>query len=520
MNARVSRGARRRALGLVFLLLPTFLLTVDLGVLWLATPPLTADLAPTSTQLLWINDVYGLVVASLLVLAGNLGDRFGRRRLLLLGVALFMVASLVAAYAPSPEVLIAGRAMLGAASAAIVPSTLALISNMFTDPRRRARAIALWVTALSSGIAVGPAVSGIMLEYFWWGSVFLLGVPVMAATLVVTPLTVPEHADPHAPRLDVAGMPLLLGTLLPFVYAIKSLGEDGPGAVPVAALAVAAASGTAFVRRQRRVPNPLIDLRLFADRTFGAALLLLFVGLAAMNSVEYLAPQYLRLVADVPSARAGLLTVLPAIGLAVGSQATPVLARRMRPAYVVAVAAVPAIIAFLGMLALPADGSGVVLAALTTTVMMVGLAPITVLGTDIAVGAAPPAKAGQAASIGQTAYELGLAFGIAATGSVMAAVYRGHVRAEAPAGVPAHVVDEAAGSIGGAVLAERAGAELTAVVRAAFTAGFHVAALVGAALTVLLLVLSVVLLRHVGPLGRPGPRAAEPAGREPRATRS
>ncbi|MFD6339055.1 MFS transporter [Streptomyces sp. NPDC060131] len=507
MTSQISDTPPRRAgarqwIGLAFLLLPTMLLTADLGVLWLATPPLSADLEPTSTELLWINDIYGFVIAGLLVLTGNLGDRFGRRRVLLIGAAAFTVASVVAAYAPNPLVLIGGRALLGVAGAAIMPATLALISHMFTSERQRARAIAMWVTALSAGIAVGPVISGVMLEHFWWGSVFLLGVPVMAAALIVTPLTVPEHANRDAKKLDFISMPLLLLTLLPLVLAIKNFGEHGLALWTVLPLVAGAVFGAVFVARQRRIDNPLLELSLFGQRTFTAALLLLFVGLAAMNGVEYVVPQYLQLVSGVPSAETGWLMVLPAVGLVIGSQATPLLTRRVRPAYVIAGGALIAVIGFVVLTTLPSDGSGVAIAAVGTTVMMAGLAPITVLGTGIAVGAAPPAKAGQAAAVGQTSYELGLAFGIAATGSVMAAVYRGHVSDSAPAGVSKDVVAEAANNYsGGVAVAERVpgelGPALADVVRSGLTSGLHTAAVVSACLSVLLCGLSVWLLRNV-----------------------
>ncbi|MFE6778434.1 MFS transporter [Streptomyces sp. NPDC057676] len=495
-------------------------MTVDLGVLWLATPALAADLVPSSTQLLWINDVYGFAIASLLVLSGNLGDRYGHRRLLVGGVSVFIAASVLAAWAPGPEALILARAVLGAAGAAILPATLALISHMFTDPVARARAIALWVTALSSGIAVGPVVSGVLLEHFWWGSVFLPAVPVMALVLAAVPTLVPRPPTAGARRLDRVGAPLLLLTLLPLVYAIKSGGEHGLAPGTFTAAAVGLTFGVLFLRRQRRVMAPLLDVRLFADRTFTAALVLMFIGLAAMNGVEYLMPQYLQVVTGASPVRAGLLMVVPAVGLAVGSQLTPVLARRIRPAYVIAWGAASAGAAFAVLATLPADESGALRAVGAATVMMLGLAPIAVLGTGIAVGAAPPGRNGQATAIGQTAYELGLAFGIAATGSVMAAVYRHRVHAGAPADAPVEAVSRAADNVGGGLaIAERlpgeTGRSMASAVRAAFTSGLHAAAIVGGALSAVLIVLVLLLLRRVSPTRTPQSPAVEksPLGR-------
>ncbi|MFI0264207.1 MFS transporter [Streptomyces sp. NPDC017056] len=495
-------------------------MTVDLGVLWLATPELAADLGPSSTQLLWINDVYGFAVASLLVLSGNLGDRYGQRRLLLSGICAFVLASVTAAYAPGPGVLIAARAVLGAAGAAILPATLSLISHMFTDPAARARAIALWVTALSSGIAVGPVASGVLLEHFWWGSVFLAAVPVMALVLVVAPVLVPRQVNAETRRLDWIGAPLLLLTVLPLVYAIKSLGEHGPVPRVFAALAAGLAFGVTFLRRQRRVAAPLLDVRLFGDRTFTAALVLMFLGLAAMNGVEYLLPQYLQIVTGASPLKAGLLMVVPAAGLAVGSQLTPVLTRRIRPALVIAAGAALAGTAFAVMAILPADGSGAVPAIGAATAMVVGLAPITVLGTGIASAAAPPGKNGQASSVGQTAYELGLAFGIAATGSLMASVYRRQVHAGAPADAPADAVSQAAGNLGGGLsvterLPGELGQSMAAAVRTAFTSGLHAAAIVSSALSAALIVFVLLLLKRVAPTGAPQNASSETTRQAP-----
>ncbi|MFE0173285.1 MFS transporter [Streptomyces sp. NPDC059002] len=513
---------RRPWVGLVVLLLPTLLMTVDLGVLWLATPELAADLGPSSTQLLWINDVYGFAVASLLVLAGNLGDRFGHRRLLMSGIAVFMLASVMAAYAPGPEVLIAARAILGAAGAAVLPATLSLISQMFTDPAGRARAIALWVTALSSGIAIGPVVSGILLEHFWWGSVFLIAVPFTALALVAAPALVPRQVNPGARSLDWVGAPLLLLAVLPLVYAIKSLGEYGPVPETFAALVAGLVFGALFLRRQRRVAAPLLDVRLFSNRTFTAALVLMFFGLAAMNGVEYLTPQYLQVVAGTSPLQAGLLMVFPAVGLAVGAQLTPVLTRRIRLSHVIAAGAALATAAFAVMSVLPSDASGAVPAVGAATAMMLGLAPITVLGTGIAAAAAPPGKNGQATSVGQTAYELGLAFGIAATGSVVAAVYRRQVNADAPADAPTGVVSQAADNLGGGLsTAERLPGELgramASAVRDALTSGLHAAALISGALSAALIVFVLLLLRRVAPTGAPRPPAPKTALQEPTA---
>ncbi|MFI0979216.1 MFS transporter [Streptomyces sp. NPDC021093] len=499
-----ARAGVRQWLGLAALLLPVALMTADLGVLWLATPYLTADLRPTGAELLWITDMYSFMTAGFLVVMGTLGDRIGRRRLLIYGSGGVIAASLLAAYAWSPEVLVGARALLGVAGAAVLPSTLSLISHMFADARQRATAIAMWVTALSVGIAVGPVIGGVLLDSFWWGSVFLVGVPVMLLAIVAALVLLPEYRGSGAGRIDALSVLLFLGAVLPVVYGIKKFAEYGvQGAVGVA-LAVGLAAGIAFVRRQLTLASPLLDVRLFARREFAGALVMLLLGMAALNGVEYLAPQYFLAVAGLSPLAAGMWLLPGAAGLVLGSQLTPVLARRVRPAWVV----VGGLVAVLAGLAV-VHGGGVAGVSLGLAVVMFGIAPISVLGTALAVESAPAEKAGSAAAVGQTAYDLGLALGIAVTGSVATAVYRSGVAENAPAGLPAESVDAARDTVGGAVAAAgelpggatALGERLVEAARTAFVGGFETAALVSGAVAVVTAVLVAVLLRKVPAIG-------------------
>ncbi len=486
-QALETAGARQW-LGLATLLLPVTLMTADLGVLWLATPYLAADLRPSSAQLLWATDIYGFLTAGTLVIMGTIGDRIGRRKLLMAGSAGFIMASLIAAYAPGPEVLITARALLGVAGAAVLPSTLSLISHMFTDPRQRATAIAMWVTALSVGLAVGPLVGGVMLTRWWWGSVFLMGIPIMLLALATARVLLPEYRDPTPGRLDLASVALFLLAVLPMVYAIKSLASGAPAWQPAVASAAGVVCTVAFVRRQNRLATPLLDLRLFHDRAFTGALLTLLIGMTALNGVEYLVPQYLQAVAGQSPLEAGLWLLPGAAGLIAGSQLTPVLARRIRPAYVLVGGLLLSLIGYTAI----ALSEGVLTASLGLAVIMFGVAPISVLGTVLAVGAAPVEKAGAAAATGQTAYDLGLALGIAVTGTLAVAVYRGEIPDEAPAA--------AKDTVGAAIAAaERLpdGASLLATAKAAFTTGLQTAATASAVLTLVTAVLVTTLLRHV-----------------------
>ncbi|WP_419996258.1 MFS transporter [Streptomyces boninensis] len=502
LNAPHKAGPRQW-LGLAMLVLPVTLMTADLGVLWLATPYLSADLRPTSSELLWTTDVYGFMTAGFLVVMGTLGDRVGRRRLLMAGSAGFAAASVIAAFASSPEMLIGARALLGLAGAAVLPSTLALIRNMFEDAKQRATAIAMWVTALSVGIAIGPVIGGVLLDSFWWGSVFLMGVPIMLLTLITTPVLLPEYRDPAAGRLDPASVALFLLAVLPVVYGVKKLAEGGAPLTHAGVMAAGALFAVAFVRRQGRLETPLLDMRLFRVRAFTGALLTLLLGMMALNGVEYLVPQYLLAVGGLTPLAAGLWLLPGAVGLIVGSQLTPVLSKRIRPAYVIAGGVLVSVAGFVLTAAAGQGDGGVRAAAIGLAVIMFGVAPISVLGTTLAVGAAPAEKAGAAAATGQTAYDLGLALGIAVTGSVAVAVYRGSVDV---GGVPAEAAHAARDSVGGAEAAAAQlpggqGAGLVASAREAFVAGFHATAWVSAGLAVVTAVIAVVLLRRIGAIG-------------------
>ena len=287
MTDAPRRAGRREWIGLAVLMLPLLVISMDMTVLYYAVPALSAALAPTSSELLWILDSYSFVLAGLLVTMGTLGDRVGRRRLLLIGVAGFGVASLASAYAASAGALIAARAPLGIAGATLMPSTMALIRGMFHDPSQRRTAVAVWMAVFTSGTAVGPLVSGVLLEHFWWGSVFLVNVPVMALLLVVGPILLPESRDPRPGRFDLVSVALSMGAMLPAVYGIKKAAQDGFGWLPALSIVAGLAVGALFVHRQRLLArsagaNPMIDLGLFRHRTFGAAVLINVLAIFAL----------------------------------------------------------------------------------------------------------------------------------------------------------------------------------------------------------------------------------------------
>jgi MFS transporter, DHA2 family, multidrug resistance protein len=416
-------AGRREWIGLAVLSLPAMLITLDFSVLNLAVPAIGAALAPSSTQLLWIVDSYGFMLAGFLITMGTLGDRIGRRRLLMIGAAAFGVASVIAAYAPNAELLIVARAVLGVAGATLAPSTLSLIRTMFPDDGQRTVAISAWAMSLAAGGALGPVVGGVLLELFWWGSVFLPAVPVMVLLLAAGPVLLPEYRDPAARRMDLASVLLSLATMLPVIYGLKELAKDGWQAVPAAAIVVGLGVGVAFVRRQRRLADPMLDLQLFRAPVFSAALVTNTLGYFAILGAFFLFAQYLQLVVGLSPFAAGLWSVPSMVGITAGSMLAPILLRRVRVAYAMAGGLVVAAVGF-GLLALASDPSGLGLAVTASVLYSGGLAPVFIAVTDLMVGTAPEAKAGAVASISETSNEFGGALGIAVLGSVATIVHR------------------------------------------------------------------------------------------------
>ncbi|SFB36521.1 MFS transporter, DHA2 family, multidrug resistance protein [Amycolatopsis marina] len=505
-----ARAGAREWAGLAVLALPTLLLSLDVSVLFLALPHLSADLGASPTQSLWIMDIYGFMIAGFLVTMGTIGDRIGRRRLLLIGAAAFGIASVLAAYSGSAETLIVTRAVLGIAGATLMPSALALISNMFVDLRQRGFAIAVFVSCFMGGAALGPMFGGLLLERFWWGSVFLLGVPVMVLLLVTAPLLLPEHRDPGAGRVDLVSVLLSLLALLPVIYGLKDLAAEGASTTAVLSVAAGVAFGTAFVRRQRRLTYPLLDLRLFGNRAFSVVLGILLLGMVLQGGIYLLASQYLQLVEGNSPQTSGLLLVSPALALVAGSLLAPIFARRLGSGVVIAAGLAVSVVGF-GLLTQVEPATGPLVLIIGTTVGFFGAAPIGALGIDLIVGVAPPAKSGSASAVAETSGELGIALGVATLGSVGTAVYSARFAATVPPAVPADEAGAAGGSLADAVgvaedLPADLAADLTAAARSAFAEGLNLAGGIGAVLSLGLAVLAVTMLRHP----RPG---AENAGR-------
>ncbi|MGP3933773.1 MFS transporter [Nonomuraea sp. KM88] len=502
-----AQAGWREWTGLTVLILPTLLLSIDISVLHLAVPALTEDLRPTGSELLWISDIYGFLIAGFLITMGTLGDRVGRRKILLIGGAAFAGASALAAYAPTAEALIVARGLLGVAGATLMPSTLSLISNMFRDPGQRTRAISLWMTGFIGGMVIGPLVGGVLLEHFWWGSVFLVNVPVMVVLLVAGPLLLPEYRNPGSGRIDLVSVVLSMAAVLPAIYGVKELAAGGFGWGPAAGIVSGLALGVVFIRRQRLLADPLLDLKLFGDRKFSASLGTLMLVTMIGPGLGLLAGQYLQLVEELSPLEAGLWMLPMSATVIVGFAVTPVLARRFRPAHVIAGGLA---VGVLGMLLFTQAGSssGLAYVVIGQSMFFAGSSPLMVLGIDMVVGAAPPERSGSASALSETGQEFSAALGLAVLGSLATIVYRASL--SVPEGTPEAAADAARDTLGGAVGAaadQPAGvaAELLATARSAFSDGLAAAGAASAVIMLAAAVLAVTSLRRVPPIGSAPP---------------
>ncbi|SFD67222.1 MFS transporter [Streptomyces aidingensis] len=501
------RGARNRWAVLAVLCASLLLVAVDATVLHVAVPAVTADLRPGPIALLWIVDIYPLVCASLLILFGTLGDRVGRRRVLLLGYGCFGGASALAALAGSPEVLIAARALLGVGGAMIMPATLSLLRHVFPDRRERALAIGVWSAVAAVGAALGPLVGGVLLEHFWWGSVFLINIPLMAVCLPVGRWLLPECTGDGTGPWDVLGAVLAAGGLFGVILAVKRAGGGdlfSPGTLLLAGLG--AALLTVFVRRQRRRHCPLLDLSAFRRAAFGTAVGCIVLTVLALVGLALVAAQYLQLVFGLSPLQTGLrLLPLSVAAVAAGLAGSRMLTL-MGPRTMVSLGFLLTAVAVLALLGLgEQDRPGL----LTAAFVMLGFGLETTLfgAYESMLSDAPAAQAGEAAAIGETAYQFGAGLGIALLGSIMNAVYGpgvGRVAglAEADLAAARHSLAEAyavADQVGG-----EAGEALRLTARHAFVSGTHSVLVVSA---LLLLAGAVAALRLPRDLGTPPPPA-------------
>ena len=496
-----QKATSREWTGLAVIALPCLIYSMDLTVLNLAVPQLSETLRPSASELLWIVDIYGFFVAGSLIIMGNLGDRIGRRKLLMIGAFAFGVASVFAAFATSAALLILARAILGIAGATLAPSTLSLIRNMFHDPHERTTAIGVWIASFSVGGAIGPLFGGVLLEHFWWGSVFLVNVPIMLLLLAVAPILLPEFRDPGATRLDIASAALSLVAVLALIYGLKQFAEHGAGWRPLLSVLIGIALAIIFARRQLHLADPLIDLSLFRKPAFTASLAVYMLGVLVAFGFFLSSSQYLQLVLGLSPLEAGLWTMPSGLAFVLGSMLAPRIVRNIRAVYVMAGGLALTALAFL---LLTQIGGSYGLAVLVSgyILMSLGLAPAFTLATDFVVTAAPPERAGAAAAISETSAEFGGALGIAVLGSIMTAIYRSAMGDAIPASVPSEAAEAVRGTLGGAVgvAAELPGDVATLILtaaREAFTSALVTTSVICTAIALLAALLAMLMLRRV-----------------------
>ncbi|MFF8916636.1 MFS transporter [Streptomyces sp. NPDC015032] len=490
----LRRPGRWVALGV--LVLAVLLVAVDATVLGLATPFLTEDLKPSGTQLLWIGDVYSFVIAGLLVSMGSLGDRIGRKKLLLTGAVAFGAVSVLNAYASSPEMMILARALLGVAGATLMPSTLALIRNLFHDPRERSLAIGLWGAMASAGAAVGPVVGGFLLEHFWWGSVFLINLPVMAVLVIVGAKMIPESKNPARGPWDLLSVALSFIGMIGVVYAIKELAAHGTSwGVAAAGIGGLVALGW-FVRRQLTLPAPLLDMRLFHHRGFSGAVLADLLTILGLSGLVFFLSQFLQLVQGRGPLEAGLAELPAAVGAVTAGLIAGVAARRYSVRSVVS-GGLAAIGLALAAVTVIHQETAYPLIGAVLLVVGVGAGFAFTVTSDVILSSVPKEQAGSAGAVSETAYELGAALGIALLGSVVTGVYQTF---PTPRGIPSGSAAAAHDSLGGAVEAAHGlpagqAEALVAAAQESFVDGLRLAAGGGAAVLLATAVAAWFLLR-------------------------
>lgn len=523
---------RRAWAALAVLLLPVLLIAVDNTILAFALPSIAQDFRPAATTQLWIIDVYSLVLATLLVAMGSLGDRIGRRRLLLIGAAGFAVVSVAAAFAPSAGYLVAARAVLGFFGAMLMPSTLSLIRNIFEDASSRRLAIAIWASFFTAGSALGPIVGGALLEHFHWGAVFLVAVPILLPLLILAPRLVPESRDPNPGPVDPISVGLSLTTMLPLVWAIKTAAHDGLTWIIGGAVVVTIASALLFVRRQKRSATPMIDIHLFGYAPFASSVLANFLSIVGLIGFIVFVSQHLQLVLGLSPLAAGLVTLPGAVLSMVAGIAVVRLVRWFAPHQLV-VTGLVLVSAGFGMILLFRHDLTVTAVVASFVVLELGVGISQTITNDTIVSSVPPAKSGAASAVSETAYELGAVVGTAVLGTIFTAFYRANV--EVPQGLSAAQAADAAESIGGATsvaqqLPPAAADTLLDSARVAFDSGIAPTAIIAGLLTLVAAVVVAFVFRghrfrdvadSTPPESNPptAPAPAEPASRtQPRST--
>jgi len=496
-----EKAGSREWLGLATLALPTLLVSMDMTVIYLAIPSISAALKPSSSQMLWITDAFGFFEAGMLITMGTLGDRVGRRRLLLYGAVAFAIASAIAAFSNSAGMLIAARALLGIAGSTLLPSTLSLIRNMFHNERQRTFAIGIWTTCFSTGTLLGPFVGGFLLAHFWWGSVFLMGVPIMILLLLLAPALLPEFKSPIKESFDIFSAFLSFIAVLVTIYGIKQIAQNGLNWPPLIAVAAGFVTGLVFIRRQKTTDHPLIDLSLFKPE-FTVTLIAFMIALFGWAGTYLFITQHLQLVLGMTPFTAGLWTIPAAAGSVAGCMLAPVALRRFRNGFVMAAGMG---VMTIGMLMLWQTGTATGLAFFICATILISTGCGTAVTTcqSIVLTSAPPDKAGTAAGLAETSATYGGALGVALLGSLGTVVYHTQMTGTVLKNVSGEAAETIQSTLGGAVsalakLPRRQSDDLLIVARMAFEQSFRLVAVITAGITIIIAAVVGLRLKRMG----------------------
>ncbi|WP_166865442.1 MFS transporter [Salinibacterium sp. ZJ70] len=483
------RATPRTWVGLAVLVLPLILIAVDSMVLVFALPAISTELSPSGAEQLWIMDIYSFMLAGLLITMSSVGDRIGRRKLLLIGAVAFSAASVLGAVSTSPEMLIAARALLGLAGATLMPSTLSLIRNMFLDRDQRRFAVAVWSAGASAGAAAGPIVGGWIIEHFSWHAAFLMNIPVMVLLLVLAPFFIPESRNLGHAGVDLVSSVQSLVTMVAFVYAIKALAEGENLALAAAGFVVSFAAGTLFVRRQLRMPQPMINVRLFRVKAFTGAVIGDLISIFALIGSLFALTQYLQLVLELSPVESALWLLPQMVVSAASGFFAAWVVRKLPTALLVSLGTLAAAGGFFALIGLSTTTDPLMI-ALALCLIALGVGIATTLTHDIIMSSVPAERSGQAAAISETAYELGTALGTAVLGSVLLVAYRTGLEGSASGLVSGTMLDRATTTLAEALTVSRElggelGATFAELARVAYTDGLVLIGIVGAILLVL-----------------------------------
>ncbi|MEK4302739.1 MULTISPECIES: MFS transporter [Oceanobacillus] len=469
-NAHIDEAQRatwREWIGLGALTLAVFMLSTDMTVLFLATPSIAADLEPSSTQMLWIIHVGELLAVGFALTMGRLGDNIGRRRLLVIGVTVYGAASFIATISTEPWMLIATRALLGVAAATVMPSTMSLLRNMFFNPKQFSVAIAINLSAFSAGMALGPPMGGLLLDYFGWGAVFLINVPIAIVLLVISPL-LPEYRNKDSKRLDFISVLLSSFALITLIFGLQEMANAGFNMLYAGSVVIGIGVGVLFIRRQLKAEDPLLDLSMFRIRKFNFSLIALMIILLVTTGADMLFAQHLQAVVGLTPTEAGLLLIIPALLSMAGTLISPVLTRWIRPAYAMVAGLLTASAGALFIM-LTVHDAGALLLIIGASLLAFGVGPAMTITGEQLISSVPQERAGSASAMSDVSSGFGSVVSIAFIGSLGMLVYRWVLMNSIPAGVPAEIADSAMENVGSAVAVSERFPEMLQAIQSSFT---------------------------------------------------